>query len=244
MAATRALAATGEQITNTETYVSSALTVNVQAFLPVVNAGATTTVPVGRRIEVESTGACSIELLTEKGKRIGIVPRYSRAVCIARSGLAQSEDSDWNFELVSDFGVQMMDVTVTSAELLALSATPKTIVAAPGANKAIWFLGAVLTKAAGTAYAGVAAGEDLVFAYTNTAGLDVGVCETTGFLDQATAQARIVNPQTGALAAGTASDFTPAANAALVLALLAGEIITGDSDLKVRVFYRVVPTVL
>jgi hypothetical protein len=116
--------------------------------------------------------------------------------------------------------LRIANVVVSSAELLALNATPKTIVAAPGANKAVIFEGAVLYKPAGTAYGGIAVGEDLAFAYTNTAGLDVGVSETTGFLDQATAQTRYVRAQTGALAAGTVSDFTPAANAALVLALL------------------------
>lgn len=140
--------------------------------------------------------------------------------------------------------LQAVDVTITSAELLALFATPKQVVAAPGANKAIIFEGAVLHKPAGTAYAGIGATEDLAFVYTNGAGLDVGVVETTGFLDQATAQTRYCKAQTGALAAGTVSDFVPAANAALMLCLLVGEIITGTSDLLVRVYYRVVPTVL
>lgn len=244
MAATRALAATGEQITNSETYVSSALAFPVQAYLPAVNAGAAATVPVGRRIEVQSTAGGTIELLTEKGKRVGVVPARSIAFVVARSGAAQSEDSSWHFDLVPDIDVRQMDVTITSAELLALFATPKTLVAAPGAGKAIIFLGAVLTKAAGTAYAGIAATEEIGFNYTNAAGLQAGLCEATGFLDQATAQVRYVNPKTGAIAAATVSDITPVANAALVAALVVGEIITGDSDLKVRVFYRVIPTVL
>lgn len=246
MALSRALAADGEQITNTENFVSSALTFPVKAFLPAVNAGATTTVAVGDRIEVQSTGS-SIELVTIDGRRVGIVPPRRAAVVVARTGEAQSEDDDWTFTLLPSMDssdIRQADITITSAELLALNATPISLIAAPGADKAIWFMGAVLTKAAGTAYAGIAAGEDLAFCYTNAAGLDVGVCETTGFLDQATAQARVVNPQTGALAGGTVSDFVPVANAALVLALLTGEITTGDSDLKVRVFYRIVPTVL
>lgn len=137
-----------------------------------------------------------------------------------------------------------VDVTITSAEVLALNATPKTLVAAPGANKALIFEGAVLTKPAGTAYADVAAGDDLAIKYTDGSGIDVGVAEMTGFADQATAQARYIRPQTGALAAGTVSDFVPVANAALVAHMLTGEISTGDSDFKLRVYYRVVPTVL
>ena len=137
-----------------------------------------------------------------------------------------------------------VDVTITTGQLLALNATPIEVVAAPGPNKAVIFEGAVLHKPAGTAYAAIAAGEDLSFKYTNGSGLEVAVVETTGFLDQATAQTRYARPQTGAIAAGTVSSVTPVANAALVLQLLVGEITTGDSALIVRVFYRVVPTVL
>lgn len=136
-----------------------------------------------------------------------------------------------------------VDVTITSAQLLALNATPQTIVAAPGANLALIFKGAVLHKPAGTAYAGIAAGEDLSVKYTNAAGAEVGVVEATGFLDQTTAQTRFALPSTPS-GAGTATDITPVANAPLVLHLLVGEIITGDSNLLLRVYYRVVPTIL
>lgn len=145
-------------------------------------------------------------------------------------------------EVHSDI-LRSVDVTITSAQLLALFATPRTVVAAPGANKALIFVGAVIHKPAGTAYAGIAATEDLSFKYTNAAGLELGVCETTGFLDQATAQTRYVE-RAGitAPAAGAVTSFTPVANAAIVLHLLVAEITTGTSVLKLRVYYRVVPT--
>ena len=131
-----------------------------------------------------------------------------------------------------------VDVVVTTAEVLALNATAIEMVAAPGAGKYLEFKKAIIHKPAGTAYAGIAATEDLAFLYTDVSGLDLAVCEPVGFLDQATAQTRHVNPQTGALAAGTVSSFVPTENAAIVLALLVGEIITGTSDLHVRVFYE------
>ena len=134
--------------------------------------------------------------------------------------------------------IMKLDVLVSSAELLALFATPKTIVPAPGAGLALVFEGAAIHKPAGTAYAGVAVGEDLTVKYTNQAGAEVAQCETTGFLDQATAQTRYVRPHT---AASLISSLTPTDNAALVLALLVGEITTGNSPLHVRYFYRVVP---
>jgi hypothetical protein len=139
------------------------------------------------------------------------------------------------------FGARVT-VTVTSAQLLALNATPKTLIAAPGAGLAIIPRRVALYKPAGVAYAGVATGEDLVLKYTGTAGAQCsGVVETTGFLDQATAQTRVVGPP-GASGA-TAGDTTPVANAVIVLHMLTGEIITGDSPLYVRVWYDVIKTV-
>jgi len=140
-------------------------------------------------------------------------------------------------------GRSYVDVVITSAELLALNATPIELVPAPGANKYLEFCGAIVQKPAGTAYAAIAEGDDIAIKYTDDSGLDVGVCEATGFLDQTTAQVRHVLPQTGALAAGTVSDFTPAVNAALVAHMLTGEITTGDSDLNLRVFYKTHPSV-
>lgn len=137
--------------------------------------------------------------------------------------------------------VREIDVTVTSAQLLALFATPITIVAAPGAGRALILDSAVLHKPAGTAYGGIAAGEDLSIKYTNAAGAAVGGCEATGFLDQATAQTRFLQAYR---AASGVSDITPVADAPLVLHMLTGEITTGDSPLRLRVYYRVVPTVL
>lgn len=98
--ATRAIAATGEVVVNTETYVSSALAVDVQVALPAVNAGAGATVAVDAEIRFETTGAGKIEILTDKGRRVGVVPPRSQAVVVARTGTAQSEDSDWNFRLL------------------------------------------------------------------------------------------------------------------------------------------------
>lgn len=141
----------------------------------------------------------------------------------------------------AESAIKFVNVTVTSAELLALFTTPKQIVAAPGANLAIALEGVVAYKAAGTAYDGIAAGEDLSISYTDAAGLAVAGIEATGFLDQATAQTRHAPAYR---AASGISSVTPAANAALVMHMLVGNIATGNSDLKLRVYYRVIPTVL
>jgi len=131
-----------------------------------------------------------------------------------------------------------VDVLVTSAQLLALNATPKSLVPAPGASLANVFEGAVIHKPAGTAYAGIAAGEHLAVKYTDGSGLQVTEAESDGFLDSASAQTRYLRPFN---AASGAAEITPVANAALVLHLLSGEITTGNSALHVRVFYRIIP---
>lgn len=137
---------------------------------------------------------------------------------------------------------RVADVTVTSAQLLALNATPKTLVAAPGAGKALILERAILfMDYNSTAYDGIASGEDLAIRYTNGSGTVLATCETTGFLDQTSDQTRVANAYR---AASGASDITPTANAALVLHMLTGEIATGNSPLYVRVFYHVLPTTL
>lgn len=131
-------------------------------------------------------------------------------------------------------------VEVTSAQLLALNATPQTIVDAPGAGYVVMPRSFMIHKPAGTAYAGIAANEDLVFKYTNASGAEIsGRIASAGFLDQATAQSRAVGLEGST---GTATgDFTPVANAAVVIHLLTGEITTGTSPLYVHVLYDVLP---
>jgi len=136
---------------------------------------------------------------------------------------------------------RVTDVTITSAQVLALFATPIQLIAAPGANQAVIFEGAMVHKPAGTAYGGIAVGEDLAIKYTNASGAELGQAETTGFLDQTTEQTRYIRPHT---AASGVSQITPVANAALVAHMLVGEITTGNSNLIFRLFYRIVPTVL
>lgn len=125
------------------------------------------------------------------------------------------------------------DLTITSAQLLALNATPITFLAAQGANTIIVPQMLIAQHAGGTAYAGIAAGEDIQLKYTNASGAAAfPILETTGFLDQTTAQRRIVG--------GDATNITPVVNAALVVHLLTGEITTGNFPLDLRLFYSVV----
>lgn len=137
-------------------------------------------------------------------------------------------------------GLKYVDVTITAAQLKALNATPQTLVAAPGAGYAVVLDSILLHKQAGTAYAGIAAGEDLSVRYTDGSGTELTNIETTGFLDQTTVQTRFAERWR---AASGVADITPA-NAAIVLHMLSGEITTGTGSLLARVYYRKLPLVL
>lgn len=125
--------------------------------------------------------------------------------------------------------------TVEAAEVLALNATPIEVIPAPPAGVAIAPYRVAIFKTGGTAYAGIAAGEDLVLKYTDASGAQCSPqIETTGFLDQAAAQTRIVH--------GLTTAYSPVVDAAVVLHLLSGEITTGDTPLRVRVWYDLIDT--
>lgn len=129
--------------------------------------------------------------------------------------------------------VKRADKLITSAQVLALNATPITLVAAPGAGKYLEFLGAaIFLDYGGTAYASDA-GEDLVVKWTNAAGAAVSN-SIDGTVFHATADALAY-----ARPLNTAADvLVSVVNSALVLHLLVGEWITGNSPLKVRTWYR------
>lgn len=97
--ATRAIAADGEVVVNNETFVSSALAFPVRCFLPAINAGSGGTASVADEIRFQSTGN-SIEICTNDGRRVGIVEPRTSAVVVAKTGLAQSADDVWAFDVL------------------------------------------------------------------------------------------------------------------------------------------------
>lgn len=80
MALTRALAADGEQIEDSELSVTSALALNVKAFLPAIEDGATTTVASGYAVLVQANAAGDVEIVDVFGRRIVLVQAGESAV--------------------------------------------------------------------------------------------------------------------------------------------------------------------
>jgi hypothetical protein len=129
-------------------------------------------------------------------------------------------------------------VSITNAELKALRATPKTIVAAQGAGRFIEFLGAMLYLDAGTNVLTESA-DNLVFRYTNSSGVVVSnTIEMTGFIDQSADMLIYCTPLVNAIPTAALG-----LNAPLVLhnngdGEFAGNA-AADATLSVRVMYRV-----
>lgn len=152
------------------------------------------------------------------------------AVILVVTGLGNAPDHDTG--IVANPSVQSTDVVISSAEILALHTTPKTLVSAPGANKVIVFEKAIFfLDYNSAAYSGIAAGDDINIRYTDGSGVIVGTLETTGFLDLVADSYALVEPNSSTL-------ILPA-NSPLV-ASLAGAITSGDSPIAVRVYYRIV----
>lgn len=134
--------------------------------------------------------------------------------------------------------IQVATVTLTNAELKALRATPKTLVAAPGAGKVLEFVSAVLKNNGGT-NALTESTDNMAVKFTDGSGAAVSqTIECTGFIDQTAATVTTAQAKIDAIAA-----YSAAANKALVLHNTGdgewGGNAANDVTLTVKVTYRV-----
>jgi len=140
---------------------------------------------------------------------------------------------------VQDEAIKWIKVSLTAAEIKALAASQKTLIAAPGANKAIHFLGALLKLNAGSEVLTESA-DNLVIKYTDDSGVAVsGVIESTGFIDQSSDTYTNATPVADAIVAASACE-----NQALVLdnngdGEIAGNA-SNDATLDVHISYRII----
>jgi hypothetical protein len=129
-------------------------------------------------------------------------------------------------------------VTVTNAQLKALRAAPKTLVAAPGAGKVLEFVSAVI-KNNGGANALTESADNMAVKFTDGSGAAVSqTIECTGFIDQTAATVTNALAKIDAIAA-----YSAAANQALVLHNTGdgewGGNAAGDVTLTIDVAYRI-----
>lgn len=135
---------------------------------------------------------------------------------------------------------RIAEVTLTSTEVKALAATQQTLVAAPGAGKAIMFLGASLKLNYGGTNAFTESSVTLGIKYTDDSGVQVSsTIEATGFIDQTADTFTSAIPAADAIVAASAAE-----NQALVLDNLGGSEIAGnaadDNTLAISVVYSIV----
>ncbi len=137
---------------------------------------------------------------------------------------------------IGDGEIHCDSVTLTNAEIKSLRASPKTLVAAPGAGKVIEFLNAILILNYGS-NALTESTDNLVIQYDN--GQDVtAAIEMTGFIDQTTDQMAFVNA--AGIATATAANC---ANQALELFNTGdgefGGNAANDTTMTVKISYRI-----
>ena len=127
--------------------------------------------------------------------------------------------------------IQYAEVAVTAVEMLALRATPKSLVAAPDAGYALEFVSALFIYDYTDAY--TETDDNIAIRYENGSGTVVSLTlETTGFLDATSDKMSTISP--------LATDVLVVANKALVLHNTGnGEWGGTGSACRVKVAYRV-----
>lgn len=151
---------------------------------------------------------------------------------------ATATDDGSNTIINFDPMIAVVTVTLTNAEIKALRAAPKTLVAAPGAGKLLELVSAQLKLVAGANVLTETAA-NLAIRYTNGTGAIVSqAVETTGFIDQAANTFTNALPKIDAIVA-----TADANNKALVLHNTgAGEIAgnaANDATMTINIAYRV-----
>lgn len=127
--------------------------------------------------------------------------------------------------------IQYAEVAITVAEMLALRATPKTLVAAPGAGYVLEFVNAFFIYDYAAAF--TETDDNIDIKYTGTSGAIASTeLDATGLLDATSDQIRTLKP--------IVTDLTPVANSPLVLHNSGnGEWGGTGSPCRVKVAYRV-----
>jgi len=134
MATTRALAASGEQIEDSELSVTSALAVNVKAFLPAIEDGATTTVADGFAVLVQANAAGDVEIVDVFGRRVAMIQAGESAVLKANGDVNRPV---WSVSPATNI------LSIGQAQPSAGSSTPALGTTGPAASGTVKWIGPV-----------------------------------------------------------------------------------------------------
>ncbi len=149
----------------------------------------------------------------------------------------QHDGADWNEVSRSEndnSGLVTIAVDIDADEIKALAASPKELVAAPGGNRYLEFVSAVLILDDGTNYDDAASDGNMVIRYTDGDGVVVSEeIEADGFIDAGADTITNAVPVKDAIVATSAS-----VNKALVLDNNGNEYTTGTGVLVVKITYR------
>lgn len=151
---------------------------------------------------------------------------------------AKIADDNVTYALLEESTLQYATVAVSNAEIKAMAASPKTLVAAPGANKVLEFVSAIIQLNAGSE-ALTESADNMAIRYTDGSGAIVSeTIEATGFIDQVADTISNAIAKADAIVASAS-----AANQALVLDNTGGDEYAGnasaDATLTVKIVYRV-----
>jgi len=143
---------------------------------------------------------------------------------------AMLEDNAATSAKLAEDTIQTATIEVSAAEIKAINAAPKTLVAAQGAGTYIEFISAVMFLDYGSA---AYANNGILGVYeTNSDGTVVSdTVALNDFLAKTADTVKFVPP--------VAADYSMTANVPLVLTMATGESITGDSPVTVHITYRV-----
>ncbi len=140
---------------------------------------------------------------------------------------------------LADTAIKYAEVALTNAEIKALRATPKTLVAAPGAGYVLDFISAVLFHDYGGTNVWTETADNLAVKLVDGSGSQVSeTIEMTGFIDQNADTLTTARRKLDAIASKTASE-----NVALVLHNTGDGEFGGnagaDNLMRVKVTYRI-----
>ena len=127
-------------------------------------------------------------------------------------------------------------ITVSAAEIKDLNGSPKELVPAPGADRVIEFISAVIKHNAGVAFAEPSAPDDCIIRYSGGQAVTADI-DATNFLDQTDDEIRVIPFNVTAMAITT--DLEGLKNTALQLYNPDGDYTTGTGTLDIRVTYRI-----